>query len=165
MACRLVGAKPLSKPMRGFYCQLDPWELQWNFNRNLYIFIQENAFENVVWKMAAILSLPQCIYEIIIKMHKFSFKTLLLQMSFVHNTTSFKAQMSIILIPYFFYQNVNSLLAYSVSSAEYSASKCKSINLKGNREFLWLFMRILSLTIAPWQMTFSINRGIAISGR
>ena len=34
---------------------------QWNLNRNLYIFIQENAFENVVWKMAAILSLPQCV--------------------------------------------------------------------------------------------------------
>ena len=31
MACRLVGAKPLS-----------------------FIFIQENAFENVVWKKAAI---------------------------------------------------------------------------------------------------------------
>ena len=26
-----------------------------------YIFIQENAFEYVVWKMAAILSLPQCV--------------------------------------------------------------------------------------------------------
>ena len=32
---------------------------QWDFNRNSYIFIQENAFENVVWKMAAILSRPQ----------------------------------------------------------------------------------------------------------
>ena len=29
--------------------------------RNLYIFIQENAFENVVWKMATILSRPQCV--------------------------------------------------------------------------------------------------------
>ena len=29
-------------------------KLQWNLNRNQYIFIQENAFENVVWKMAAI---------------------------------------------------------------------------------------------------------------
>ena len=29
-------------------------KLQWNFKRNSYIFIQENAFENVVWKMAAI---------------------------------------------------------------------------------------------------------------
>ena len=29
--------------------------------RNSYIFIQENAFENVVWKMAAILSRPQCV--------------------------------------------------------------------------------------------------------
>ena len=29
---------------------------QWNFNRNQYIFIQENVFENVVCEMAAILS-------------------------------------------------------------------------------------------------------------
>ena len=33
--------------------------LKWNPNRNPYIFIQENAFENVVWEMAAILSRPQ----------------------------------------------------------------------------------------------------------
>ena len=31
------------------------------FYRNSYIFIQENAFENVVCKMAAILSRPQCV--------------------------------------------------------------------------------------------------------
>ena len=36
-------------------------KLQWNFNRNSYIFIQENRFENVVWKMAAILARPQCV--------------------------------------------------------------------------------------------------------
>ena len=34
---------------------------QWNLNQNLYIFVQENGFENVVWKMVAILSLPQCV--------------------------------------------------------------------------------------------------------
>ena len=34
-------------------------KLQWNLNRNSHIFIQENAFENVVWKLAATLSLPQ----------------------------------------------------------------------------------------------------------
>ena len=36
-----------------------------NFSENLIeihiFFIQENAFENVVWKMASILSLPQCV--------------------------------------------------------------------------------------------------------
>ena len=32
---------------------------QWNLNRNSNIFIQENAFEYIVWKMAAILSRPQ----------------------------------------------------------------------------------------------------------
>ena len=31
-------------------------KLQWDFNRNPYIFIQENAFENVVCKTAAIMS-------------------------------------------------------------------------------------------------------------
>ena len=36
-------------------------KLQWNLNQNSSIFIQENAFENVVWKMAAILSRPQCV--------------------------------------------------------------------------------------------------------
>ena len=33
-------------------------KLQWNFNRNSNIPIQENAFESVVWKMAATLSRP-----------------------------------------------------------------------------------------------------------
>ena len=32
-----------------------------NFNRNTYIFIQENPFQNVVWKIVAILSRPQCV--------------------------------------------------------------------------------------------------------
>ena len=39
---------------------------QWKLNRNLYTFIQENAFENVVWKTAAILSRPQCVDVIVI---------------------------------------------------------------------------------------------------
>ena len=36
-------------------------KLQWNLNQNSYIFVEENALENVVWKMAAILSQPQCV--------------------------------------------------------------------------------------------------------
>ena len=36
-------------------------KLQWNFNWNSYTFIKKNAFENVVWKMVAILSRPQCV--------------------------------------------------------------------------------------------------------
>ena len=43
MACRLVGAKPLCEPMME------------------YISIQENAFESVVYEMAAILSRPKCV--------------------------------------------------------------------------------------------------------
>ena len=36
-------------------------KLQWNLNRNLYSFTQEDQVENIVWKMAA-LSRPQCVY-------------------------------------------------------------------------------------------------------
>ena len=36
-------------------------KFQWNFRQNTPISIQENAFENVVWKMASILSWPQCV--------------------------------------------------------------------------------------------------------
>ena len=36
-------------------------KLQWNINRNSYIFIQENAFENVICEMMVILSRPQCV--------------------------------------------------------------------------------------------------------
>ena len=36
-------------------------KLKWNLNQNSYIFIQENAFENVFCKMTAILYQPQCV--------------------------------------------------------------------------------------------------------
>ena len=38
-------------------------KLWWNLNRNSYIFIQENSYENVVWTMAAIMSRPQSINQ------------------------------------------------------------------------------------------------------
>ena len=56
MACRLLGVKPLSKPMLR-YCQLDPQVLtSVKFESKYKIFIHENAFENIVSEMAAILS-------------------------------------------------------------------------------------------------------------
>ena len=45
MACRLDGAK-------------------WKFNQNTTIFIEENAYENVVYEMASILSRPQYVNRI-----------------------------------------------------------------------------------------------------
>ena len=39
-------------------------KLQWNFNGNSYILNQENAFENVGCEMKAILSRPQCVYNL-----------------------------------------------------------------------------------------------------
>ena len=60
MVCRLVGAKPLSEPMLE-YCSFEPQEqmFQWKLNQISYIFIQENVFENVDWKVAANMSRPQ----------------------------------------------------------------------------------------------------------
>ena len=56
MACRLFGAKPLSKPMLG-YCQLDPQEQSSvKLYANTKHFIHENASETIVCEMAAILS-------------------------------------------------------------------------------------------------------------
>ena len=48
MACRLFGAKPLSKPKLG-YCQLNLWF----FYLNTKPFIHENASENIVCEMSA----------------------------------------------------------------------------------------------------------------
>ena len=64
MACSLAGAKPLSETTNGMLL-IGP--LETNFSeiliKSLYVFIQENALENVVWKMAAILSRPQCVKQ------------------------------------------------------------------------------------------------------
>ena len=40
--------------------------LQWNFYQNSYIFIQENVFRNVVFKVARILPRPQCVKTVIL---------------------------------------------------------------------------------------------------
>ena len=57
MACRLFGAKPIVHIV-----SWTPWNnFQWNFNQNTKIFKPENLFENVVCKMAAILSRPRCV--------------------------------------------------------------------------------------------------------
>ena len=57
MACRLLGTKPLSEPMLTLL-----WNIfQWNFIWNSKAFIPENAFENVVCKMASIWSRHQCV--------------------------------------------------------------------------------------------------------
>ena len=61
MACRLVGAKPLSEHICWNIVNLTfKNKLQWNFNKKSYIFIQQNPIENVVWKLSAILPRSQC---------------------------------------------------------------------------------------------------------
>ena len=63
MACHLAGAKVFSEPMWNIVNQTIRDKCRWNVDQNLNIFIQENAFENVIWKMAALLSRSQCINE------------------------------------------------------------------------------------------------------
>ena len=55
MACRLFSAMPLSKPMLGYWTPRN--KLRWKFNQNTKLFINENASENIVCEMAAILFL------------------------------------------------------------------------------------------------------------
>ena len=49
------------------YCTLRN-KLQWNFNRNTNIFIQENVLETVVFETASILSRPQCAKSLEVEM-------------------------------------------------------------------------------------------------
>ena len=66
MAWPLLGAKPLFEIMLE-HCKWDPRnKFQWNFNGNSYILIHENPFENIVGKMAPILSSPQYVNIFII---------------------------------------------------------------------------------------------------
>ena len=61
MACRLFSAKPLSKPMLPYF-QLDPKEhISVTFRLKFKSFIQENALENIVCEMEAILSQPHSV--------------------------------------------------------------------------------------------------------
>ena len=63
MACRLAAASHYLNQCWNIVKWTPGNNIQWNFDQNSYIFIQWNAFENVVWKMAAILSRPQCVDE------------------------------------------------------------------------------------------------------
>ena len=65
MACSLDGAKPYLNQCWNIVNWTLRNKLQWNFNRNSYIFIQENVLQKVVCEMASILSRPQCV-----KMHE-----------------------------------------------------------------------------------------------
>ena len=67
MACRLIGAKPLSEPMLDVVYSNFRNKFQWNFKLNSYICVQENWFLNAVCEMAAILSWPQRIHDDIMK--------------------------------------------------------------------------------------------------
>ena len=82
-ACRLVCAKPLSELML-VYCPL--WtigiKLQWNFDQITKLFIQDNAAENVVCEMVAILSRGRWVLTIMIPVSEIEFE-------WAHNFTYF----------------------------------------------------------------------------
>ena len=63
MTCRLGGAKPSSEPMLSHW-QLDPWkQTSVKFGSRLHNFQSSKCIENVVCKILAILSRPQCVKE------------------------------------------------------------------------------------------------------
>ena len=60
MASRLIGAKPLSEPKLDYY-ELGSRKKSVKFELKLPHFLSKNVFAIVVWKVAAILSRPQCV--------------------------------------------------------------------------------------------------------
>ena len=61
-AALLSGFKRSRNPLnKTALCNGNGNKIQWNLNQNILLFFYENALENVVWKMAAILSRPQCV--------------------------------------------------------------------------------------------------------
>ena len=58
---RRGGGKPFSEPMLDYYEKDHREKILYNLNPNTRTFIQENGFENVVCKMAVILSRPKCV--------------------------------------------------------------------------------------------------------
>ena len=71
MACRLFGTKPLIIwTIAGWVignCTLRN-KLRWNFKQNTNIFIHKNAYENIICKMAAILSGGRWVNLLLFKM-------------------------------------------------------------------------------------------------
>ena len=61
MTCCLFSAKPLYNQCCLVLNSKLRNKLQWHFNQNSYIFLQENVFENVICKMEVILSQHQCV--------------------------------------------------------------------------------------------------------
>ena len=55
MACLLLGAKPLPKPMMTFCKKNSDRKIQWNFNPNIIIFMQLKASENGICRISAML--------------------------------------------------------------------------------------------------------------
>ena len=54
--CLSDSTKPLPEPILNHIN-----DMQRDFNQNTIISIEENAFKNAVYKMVAILSIPQCV--------------------------------------------------------------------------------------------------------
>ena len=67
MACRLVGAEPLSELMLVIFLIRNlelKNKLQWNLKHNSYIFIKGSAFENIDCKMMIILCRSQWVKQL-----------------------------------------------------------------------------------------------------
>ena len=76
MVCRLFGAKPLSKPMIGYWQIGHSEQTSEQFPSKYHIFIHENASDCIVCEVVAVLSRYQCV-ELKVPSHR----TYLLQLT------------------------------------------------------------------------------------
>ena len=125
MPCCLAGTKPLSEPVLEC-CKLDLGnKLQWNVNQNSHIFIKENEFQHVSWKMAAILSQSWCCLDIpLYQYRKFHcWDKTALQLSCLHNGSFCTGQLA------FSYWNRQ----YILKLAQVLVKQSWRIQTKGNK--------------------------------
>ena len=69
MACCLLGAKQLPKPIMVYGQWILGDKLQWKWNQNRKIFIEQHSFETVVCKVSATLFRPDCVKYIVFMIH------------------------------------------------------------------------------------------------
>ena len=127
-------------------------QLQWHFNKNSHIFIQENAFKIVVCEMAAILSQSQCINT---KQWGFMMHNCLgFISSLAENVTGWGSLTNFLFINSLFFitNETMSYILHSYSTAMTPVKyKYHSVSLTDN------------LTTAKWSLTKKLMKGALVS--
>ena len=150
-------------------------KLQWNINWNSYIFIQENAFENVVCKMACILSRPQWVNSLAPGRFQFNFRWEIFKLTLVNGGWGISYEIALRWMPLNLTDDKSTLVqvmawcrqatshylsqCWPRSMSPYGVTRPQWVNqccvelITGNLKIFWHFLSFLNTGIAkshPW---------------